>query len=133
MTLKSIETAVYALLSKSAAVAAVVSDRIYYVERPQESAAPALEYVVRRVNSRLALDGDTGLTECEALISFVTPAQDDLPVMRYAIAALSDGYRGTSDGVSIQSISFAEEEPLIDEELRLYVDGYILSITYEEP
>jgi hypothetical protein len=99
----SIEAAIYSLISSKAAITALVSDRIYPHERPQDSAVPAIEFMVDH-DSGHALEGRTLLGTGLLSLNLYATTVDEIVALRDAVIPAIDCFRGTSAGIGIEAL-----------------------------
>lgn len=101
------EKVVYALLSADAALAALVSTRIYPGELPQNVATPAVVYRVVDSVDRPTISGDGGSQLVQARISVVAIATD-YSTVKSINEAVKDAMRyrhGSIAGVEVTTIT----------------------------
>lgn len=101
------EKLVYALLSGDAALAAIVSTRIYPSELPQNVATPAVVYRLVDSVDRPTISGDGGAQLVQARVSVVAIATD-YSTVKAINEAVKDAMRyrhGTIAGIEVATIT----------------------------
>lgn len=127
----SLETAVYALLSSQAAITDLVSDRMYFMERPQESDLPALEFYHNGYQPEMTMSGACSLTTAQVELNIYAATPDEITTIREAVRLTLAGYRGTAGATSIQRITFQDAQEFVLDEPRIYVCSVDLEIVFQ--
>lgn len=114
------EEALFAILSNDAGVTAIVGDRIYPLQTPEEGQYPALSYWRVDGPREHALDGPAGLARPRMQVDAWA---NDFRTAKAAIEAVIealDGYRGTVAGVSIVGILALNDHDIFEPSTRTY-------------
>lgn len=110
-----IEEWLYAQLTSSSAVSAIVAARVYPTALPQESAMPAIVYSRQSTERPRALDGGIGLVHVTMRLDCWADAYADAHELAEAVREELDWYAGAS----IQLVTVDDEEDGWDRELGL--------------
>jgi hypothetical protein len=91
-------------LVKLAAIEAVVGDRAYPLEFPQNPIYPAILWKIVSTPRRYTHTGNDGLLRVRVQFDCVGETYDDACAVRDAVVEALDGYTGTPGGVRVQRI-----------------------------
>ena len=104
--------AIYALLSANATVLAAVSTRIFPDVATQDAAYPFIVYTIAATDPTDTKEGPSTLDTVTAVVTtFATSYTSAVDISAAARTAL-DRKTGTYEGVSIQSVRFADQRSL---------------------
>ena len=120
----SAEAVVYSLLSQSAAITAVVGDKVYPTVLPQGVHPPAVVYDLISSVPWGAIDAatTTHLMRSRVQVSLVGPDYADLHSMRADVVAALRHQRGTIAGAQVHAILLdMEGPPSFDDDLGLWL------------
>lgn len=102
--------AIYGILAANAAVTALVSTRIYPDIATQDAVFPFLVYMIESTGPSDTKDGASKLDVVDfsltAYAKTYTQAQDIAAAARTAL----DRYKGTVNGVNVQSVHFKDQQ-----------------------
>ena len=116
----SLEAALFSRLTAVAGVTALVSQRVYPVQLPQNPTLPAVTYEVlseRRLNTfrgPLGLPG-TLMRVCSWGLTYAA-AKDLARQVRLAL----DGWQGTSSGETVQASILERQQDLYEDEVQVH-------------
>lgn len=129
----SIEGAIYARLSNYSALAALVSDRIYPVHLPQDSALPAVVFQKVSGIPVPALVADTDLIEARYQVTCIAESYDaatGVKAVADQVRAALRRYKGTLDSTKIEDVQIIDETDLYDDDDKLYLVAIDVFTTY---
>jgi hypothetical protein len=118
------ESAIYALLSGAASVAALVGTRIYPVQCPESAVYPAVRYLVISVEQPHALTTDPAVRGVRVQVDAIATTYAVATQIRDAVRTALGRYRGAAGTLTAQDV--LEEDvlaPVADLDTGLYVAG----------
>ncbi len=104
-----IEQALFDKISTTPAISALVADRIYPRELPQEVDYPALTYFRVDTPRYDALDGPAGLAKPRFQIGIFSDSFEDLPTISKQLRTALNGFGGAVDDFTIQAVTLEDE------------------------
>lgn len=118
-----IETAIMTLLRATTGVTALVGDRIYFVQSPQDTGKPYI--VISKVDApRLhSHEGADGIAHPRFQFSIFDEHYGDCKAVAAAIQAALQGYSGTmggAGGVAVNGVFYEDENDFYEESSGLY-------------
>jgi hypothetical protein len=105
----TVETAIVALLKANEALASLVADRIYPNFVPQSAAMPAITYQMISGTTDYDADSYDALNHPRMQIVCWGSTYNSASIVKRALKAIINGYKGTVDSITIQAI-FIEDE-----------------------
>jgi hypothetical protein len=118
-----IETAIQKELSGTAAVSALVSNRIYFVKAPQDVIKPYIVFFKVSAPREHTHDGAAGLVEARFQFDVFATTYIAAKAIAGQIQAILQGYSGTmggAGGVYVNGCFYDDEQDLWEEDTNLY-------------
>ena len=112
-----IETALRAILTGDAPVAALVAARVYPVYLPQAPTYPAVTYQLITGQSHYALGAPSHLAELRVQLDCWAGSYAEVQTLRSAVITALGGYRGTIEGVEVHGAFRIAERDEFEETL----------------
>lgn len=130
------EKVIYALLTGAGPVTALVGDRIYPMQIPQDAVLPAIAYEHVDANPLPRLDAAAAydLTQARVAVSVVSTSYADVKAVLAQVRAACKYQRGAIGGVQVVSVLPGGTGPdLRDTDMALYSQSVDFLITHHEP
>jgi hypothetical protein len=128
-----IDESLYTLLKANTGVHAIVADRIYALEAPQEADLPCLVYEkVSATGRELYHNGVTNHCDVRFQITCIGDTPLKAKTAAAAVVKATHGYRGSIGGHVINFCRVENEVDLIDEATQNYVVAVDVMISHKE-
>lgn len=125
----SLESALVALITGNAPVAAVLGTRLYPDVIPQDQPMPAGHYRTVSTRPAMAHSGEAGVDFSTVRFSIFAPLRADAISLRELIKPVVSGYKGTSGGETLDAVFYREGMNTFDIESGLYAAQFDLIVT----
>ena len=126
----SIEATLYSLLSADAAVAALVSDRIYPIYLPQTPTYPAVAYRRNSTSPVSLLSADTNLLAARFEVAAFSKSFDQCIDLADKLRAALQRYQGTVGGVVVEDIMLDNIDQSYEPDFEVYESTLDITIHY---
>lgn len=107
-----IEPVFRTLLVAAPAVSALVADRVYFANRPQDERRACVVLTLAGANGQHTHDGPAGWVDGVMRLDCLAPSYKAAKELASAVRAAIDGYAGTVAGTAVQYIEVDSQEDI---------------------
>jgi hypothetical protein len=114
MALTYLEEAIRYRLVNTAAVAALLSSRVYFVKMPQNPVMPCATLNLITARRDYAQEGQTALVNSLVQVDAWAESESGVKGLAEQIRLALSGYRGILDGINIQGVFLVGDTPMYE-------------------
>lgn len=123
-----IGNAIRAMLLESAAVASLVSQRIYPLILPQHATMEAITYRFQEDQADITFDGQGQFQQLQAEIDCWADDYDSMQALSSVVKAALKNYTGNPAGVEVQQVYVESSVPVYEDASEKYRETVVVTI-----